>query len=144
SGKDHYDLAKRGIADFVLVNPGYTPGRFPVFSTVALPFLITDSHKAAAAFHRWYKKYAEKEMPDHYVCHVYSHADGTFHSNEPIRVPADVKGLKIRTANHTMSNFVNSMGGSSVQVPIMEAYETLKRGIAQGITSPWDGLTHPA
>jgi TRAP-type C4-dicarboxylate transport system substrate-binding protein len=144
SGADHYDMAKRGIADMALVNPGYTPGRFPVFSTTDLPFLISDSYKAAPAFHRWYKKYADKEMSDVYVCHVWSHETGTFHSNKEIRVPADVKGLKVRTANQTIANYVTSMGGNSVQVPIMEAHETLKRGITQAITVPWDGLTHPA
>jgi len=144
SGADHYDMVKRGIADFGLINPGYTPGRFPVFAAADLPFMITDSMKGAAATHRWYKKYAEKEMPDHYVCHVYSHEKATFHSKKEIKVPADVKGLKVRTANQTIATFVTSMGGNSVQVPIMEAYETLKRGITEAITSPWDGLTHPA
>ena len=83
-------------------------------------------------------------MPDHYVCHVYSHEKATFHSKKEIKVPADVKGVKVRTANQTIANFVTSMGGNSVQVPIMEAYETLKRGITEAITVPWDGLTHPA
>ena len=114
-------MVKRGVADFGLINPGYTPGRFPVIATADLPFLVTDSFKAAPAIHRWYKKYAEKEMPDHYVCHVYSHEKGTFHSKKEIKVPADVKGVKVRTANHTIANFVTSMGGNSVQVPIMEA-----------------------
>jgi TRAP-type C4-dicarboxylate transport system substrate-binding protein len=132
SGADHYDMVKRGIADFGLINPGYTPGRFPVFAASDLPFLITDSSKAAAATHRWYKKYAEKEMPDHYVCHVYSHEIATFHSKKEIRVPADVKGVKVRTANQTIANFVTSMGGNSVQVPIMEAFGTLKSGITKG------------
>jgi TRAP-type C4-dicarboxylate transport system substrate-binding protein len=144
SGTDHYDMVKRGVADFGLINPGYTPGRFPVFAAADLPFLITDSSKAAAATHRWYKKYADKEMSDHYVCHVYSHEIATFHSKKEIRVPADIKGLKVRTANQTIANFVTSMGGTSVQVPIMEAHETLKRGITEAITVPWDGLTHPA
>jgi TRAP-type C4-dicarboxylate transport system substrate-binding protein len=144
SGADHYDMVKRGIADFGLINPGYTPGRFPVFAAADLPFMITDSYKAAVATHRWYKKYAEKEMPDHYVCHVYSHEKATFHSKKEIRVPADVRGLKVRTANQTIATFVTGMGGNSVQVPIMEAYETLKRGITEAITSPWDGLNHPA
>jgi TRAP-type C4-dicarboxylate transport system substrate-binding protein len=145
SGADHYDMVKRGIADVGLINPGYTPGRFPVIAAADLPFMITDGLKAAAATHRWYKKYAEKEMPDHYVCHMYSHEKGTFHSaKKEIRVPADVHGMKIRTANQTIATFVTSMGGNSVQVPIMEAYETLKSGITEAITSPWDGLTHPA
>jgi TRAP-type C4-dicarboxylate transport system substrate-binding protein len=144
SGPDHYDMAKRGVADFVLVNPGYTPGRFPVIGVADLPFMSTDSLKAAPAMAKWYKKYAAKEMPDHYVCHVYSHDPGTFHGKKEIKVPADVKGLNVRTANQTIAQFTTSMGGNSIQVPIMESFETLKRGLADAITVPWDGLTHPA
>jgi TRAP-type transport system periplasmic protein len=144
SGPDHYDMVKRGIADFGLINPGYTPGRFPVIASSDLPFLITDSFKAAPALTRWYKKYAAKEMPEHYVCHVYTHEPGTFHSKKEIKVPADVKGLNVRTANQTIAQYVTAMGGNSIQVPIMEAFETLKRGVADAITVPWGGLTHPA
>jgi TRAP-type C4-dicarboxylate transport system substrate-binding protein len=144
SGQDHYDMVKRGVADVGLINPGYTPGRFPVIAAVDLPFLVTDSQKAAPAISRWYKKYAAKEMPDHYVCHNFSHEPGSFHSKKDVKVPADVKGLKVRTANQTIANFVTSMGGTSVQVPIMEAADTLRKGITDAITVPWDGLTHPA
>lgn len=144
SGHDHYDMVKSGIADAGLINPGYTPGRFPVIATADLPFLVTDSYKAAPAISRWYKKYAEKEMADHYVCANFSHEPGSFHSKKEIKVPADVSGLKVRTANQTIATFVTSMGGNSVQVPIMEAADTLKRGITDAITVPWDGLTHPA
>ena len=105
---------------------------------------MTDSLKAAPAISRWYAKYAEKEMPDQIVCHNFTHQPGTFHSKGLIRVPADVKGLNVRTANQTMATFVTSLGGNSVQVPIMEAAETLKRGITSAITVPWGGLTHPA
>jgi TRAP-type C4-dicarboxylate transport system substrate-binding protein len=144
SGQDHYDMVKRGIADIGLINPGYTPGRFPVLATADLPFLVTDSLKAAPAIARWYAKYAEKEMPEHIVCHNFTHQPGTFHSKNPIKVPDDVKGLNVRTANQTIATLVTSLGGNSVQVPIMEAAETLKRGITSAITVPWGGLTHPA
>ena len=33
SGPDHYDMVKRGVADMGLINPGYTPGRFPVIAS---------------------------------------------------------------------------------------------------------------
>src|SRR5262245_37527278 len=121
SGPDHYDMVKRGIADVGLINPGYTPGRFPVIATSDLPFMVTDSLKAAPALIKWYRKYAAKEMPDHYVCHMYSHDPGTFHSKKEIKVPADVKGLNVRTANQTIAQFTTAMGGNSIQVPIMEA-----------------------
>jgi TRAP-type C4-dicarboxylate transport system substrate-binding protein len=140
SGRDHYDMVKRGTADIGLINPGYTPGRYPVVGTIDLPFLVSDALKGAPAMTRFYAKYAPKEMGDVKVCHTFSHEPGTFHSVDKITVPADVKGKKIRTANATMAAFVTSMGGNSVQVPIMEAFETLKRGITTGITVPWGGL----
>ncbi len=139
SGRDHYDMVKRGIADIGLINPGYTPGRFPVHGTIDLPFMVSDGLKGAKAMTRFYLKYAQKEMPDVKVCHVFSHEPGTFHTKKKVTVPADVKGMKIRTANATIAAYVTSMGGNSVQVPIMEAFETLKRGITDGITVPWGG-----
>src|SRR6185295_4663041 len=45
SGPDHYDMVKRGVADFGLINPGYTPGRFPVIGASDLPFMTKDSLK---------------------------------------------------------------------------------------------------
>jgi TRAP-type C4-dicarboxylate transport system substrate-binding protein len=144
SGPDHYDMVKRGVADFVLVNPGYTPGRFPVIGVVDLPFVSDSAYKAAPAIRRFYVKYAEKEMPDVIVCHTFSHEPGTMISKKLVRVPADVKGLKVRTANQTIASLVTSMGASSVQVPIMEAADTLKKGITDAITGTYDSLTHPA
>jgi TRAP-type C4-dicarboxylate transport system substrate-binding protein len=115
-----------------------------VIAAVELPFLISDSAKAAPAIRRWYAKYAEKEMSDHLVCANFTHEPGTFHSKKEIKVPADVKGMNVRSANQTIATLISSIGGNAVQVPIMEAYDTLKRGITDAITVPWDGLTHPA
>lgn len=145
SGADHYDMVRRGIADVGLISPGYTAGRFPVIAAVDLPFLVSDSNKAAPAIQRWYSKYAEKEMADHIVCAIVLHEPGTFHSaKREIRVPNDLKGLNVRSANQTIGTLITSSGGNAVQVPIMEAYDTLKRGITDAITIPWDNLTHPA
>ena len=143
SGQDHYDLAKRGIADISWVAPGYTPGRFPVIGATELPFTVGDALKAAPAISKWYKKYAGKEMSEVIFCHAYTLDRATIHSNKSIRVPADIKGLNIRTANQTMSRYVTMMGGNPVQVPIMEAHETLRRGITDGITVTFGGLVGP-
>jgi TRAP-type transport system periplasmic protein len=143
SGPDHYDMVKRGVADVGLINPGYTPGRFPIAGVMDLPFLSTGAYKAMPAMVRFYRKYAAKEMPEHVVCHLGSHEPGTFISKKLIRVPSDVKGLNVRSANQTMATFVTAIGGNSVQVPIMEAYETLKRGTTDALNGTFDSLTHP-
>ncbi|MEK9677682.1 MAG: TRAP transporter substrate-binding protein [Rhodospirillaceae bacterium] len=141
SGRDHYDMVRRGIADIGLINPGYTPGRFPILGASDLPFTIVDSLNAAKALTRWYRKYAKAEMKDHYVCHVFTHDKGTIHTTKKqVSVPDDVKGLNIRSANQTMSRFVTALGGNPVQVPIMEAKDTLQKGITDGITVTMGGL----
>jgi TRAP-type C4-dicarboxylate transport system substrate-binding protein len=140
SGRDHYDMTKRGVADIGFINPGYTPGRFPVAGALELPFLIADAYKGAEAMTRFYAQYAAKEMKDVRVCHTFSTPVSTFHAVKPIRVPADVKGMRIRAGNATISSLVTSLGGSPVQVPIMEAFETLKRGITEGISAAWGGM----
>ena len=141
-GPDHYDMAKDGIADFVLVNPGYTPGRFPVIAAGEMPFLTKGSINGSPGFDEWYRKYAPKEMKEVYTCIVFTHEPGTFHSvRKKIEVPDDLKGLKIRTGNATSSRLVSMLGGSSVAVEITEARETLSRGIADAIMAPWEVLT---
>jgi TRAP-type C4-dicarboxylate transport system substrate-binding protein len=141
-GPDHYDMAKDGIADFVLVNPGYTPGRFPIIAAGEMPFLTSGSINGSPGFDEWYRKYAPKEMKEVYTCIVFTHEPGTFHSvRKKIEVPDDLKGLKIRTGNATSSRLVGMLGGSSVAVEITEARETLSRGIADAIMAPWEVLT---
>jgi TRAP-type transport system periplasmic protein len=141
-GPDHYDMAKDGIADFVLVNPGYTPGRFPIIAAGEMPFLTSSSINGSPGFDEWYRKYAPKEMKEVYTCIVFTHEPGTFHSvRKKIEVPDDIRGLKIRTGNATSSRLVSLLGGSSVAVEITEARETLSRGIADAIMAPWEVLT---
>lgn len=139
---DHYDMARDGIVDIGYVNPGYTAGRFPIYELTGVPFQANDGPKAGKAIHEFYENggYAEKEMGDVYFCLVNPHNPGRFHANTEIKVPADVKGLSVRPAHSTMARFVNSLGGSSVQVPAPEAREALARGSADAVTFPYEAM----
>lgn len=138
--KDHYDMARDGIADIAWINPGYQPGRFPVIGAGELPFLVSNAKAGSAALDAWYRDYAEREMADVKVCLVHLHDPGTFHSKQPIAHPDNVQGLKVRPAHATMARFVSLLGGSSVQVPAPEAREALERGVAEAITFPWNSI----
>ena len=89
---------------------------------------------------RFYDKYTAKEIPDVKVCHTFSTPISSFHATKPMRVPVDVKSMRIRAGNATISSFVSSLGSSPVQVPIMETFETLKLGITEGISSSYGGM----
>jgi len=143
AAKDHFDMAKDGVADITFFNPGYQAGRFPVAGAAELPFLISDPVAASEVFHKWYMKYAEKEMPEIKVCHAFMFAPGALHSKKPIKVPADMKGVKGRAAHATLARTFALLGGSSVPVAAPEARDALERGVVELMTAPWGSMLRP-
>lgn len=137
---DHYDMARDGIADIAWINPGYQPGRFPVIAAGELPFLINNAKAGSAAFDKWYRKYAAKEMKDVKVCLVHLHDPGTLHSKVAITNPSQIKGMKIRPAHATMSQWVTLLGGTNVSVSAPESRDALEKGTADAITFPWHSI----
>ena len=138
---DHYDMAKDGIADFSYVNPGYQPGRFPIFSALSLPFLISNAKAGSAAMDAWYRPYAAKEMKDVHFCFAFAHDPGTFHSRKKILLPTDIKGMKVRPATATIGQMITLLGGTNVQASAPESRDMLERGVAEAITFPWGSLS---
>ena len=138
--KDHYDMARDGIADLTYVNPGYTPGRFPIIAGSEIPFLFSNGKSGSAAIDAWYRKYADKEMGDVKVCMTFVHDPGTFHGKVKISKPDDIKGMKIRPGNASVARMVTLAGGTNVQVTAPESRDALERGLADAITFPWDSL----
>jgi TRAP-type C4-dicarboxylate transport system substrate-binding protein len=138
---DHYDMVRDRIADVGYINPGYQPGRFPIFSAAVLPFTIAaDARKGSAAVDAWYRKYAPTEMKDTHFCLAFVHDPGSIHARKKITTPEDMKGVKVRPAHSAMGEFVTSLGGTNVQASAPEARDILERGVADAITFPWQSL----
>ncbi len=137
---DHYDMARDGISDFSYINPGYQPGRFPIFAATSLPFLISNAKAGSAAIDTWYRQYAAKEMKDVHFCFAFAHDPGALHSTKKIVMPSDLKGMKVRPATATIGQMVTTLGGTNVQSSAPEARDMLERGVAQAITFPWGSL----
>jgi len=137
---DHYDMARDGIADGAYVNPGYQPGRFPIFAAASLPFQIANAKGGSAAVDAWYRAYAAKEMKDVQFCFAFLHDPGSLHSRKKVVLPTDVKGMKVRPATSTIGQMVTTLGGTNVQSSAPEARDMLERGVADAITFPWGSL----
>jgi TRAP-type C4-dicarboxylate transport system substrate-binding protein len=137
---DHYDMARDGIADFAVVNAGVQPGRFPIIATGEQPFLVANARGGSEALDAWYRAYAEEEMSDVKFCLAHHHPPGTIHATTPVRVPADLQGMRVRPANATMAAFLSELGAQAVQVSAPESRDALERGIADAITFPWDSI----
>ena len=138
---DHYDMARDGISDVSYVNPGYQPGRFPIFAAASLPFMVSNAKAGSAAIDAWYRAYAAKEMKDVHFCFAFAHDPGALHSRKKIVSPAEIKGMKVRPASATIGQMVTLLGGTNVQASAPESRDMLERGVADAITFPWGSLT---
>ena len=137
---DHYDLARDGIADITLVNPGYNAGRFPVISYGELPFRFNHAVAGSRALDQWYRAYADEEMSDVKFCMAFMHSPGTIHTTSPVSGPEDLDGLSIRPANGTLGNYLSSLGATTIQASAAEMRDLLTRGTADGTASPYSSL----
>jgi TRAP-type C4-dicarboxylate transport system substrate-binding protein len=137
---DHYDMARDGIADAAYVNPGYQPGRFPIFAAASLPFQASNAKGGSAAVDAWYRAYAAKEMKDVQFCFAFAHDPGSFHSRKKVVLPTEIKGMKVRPATSTIGQMITLLGGTNVQSSAPEARDMIERGVADAITFPWGSL----
>ncbi|MEJ2377268.1 MAG: TRAP transporter substrate-binding protein [Pseudolabrys sp.] len=138
---DHYDMARDGIADMTFINPGYTPGRFPIIAAGELPFLMSNAKGGSVALDEWYRHYAAKEMKDVKFCLAFVHDPGALHMvDKKVEVPGDIKGLKIRPAQGTIAEFVRLLGGTNVKASAPEVRDVLARHVADGVTFPWGSV----
>jgi TRAP-type C4-dicarboxylate transport system substrate-binding protein len=138
---DHYDMARDGIADAAYVNPGYQPGRFPIFAAASLPFQVANAKGGSAAVDAWYRQYAAKEMKDVHFCFAFVHDPGSLNTTKKkVVMPSDVAGMKVRPATSTIGQMVTALGGTNVQSSAPEARDMLERGVADAITFPWGSL----
>lgn len=135
--EDHYDMVRFGITDIAWVNPGYQRGRHPVFSIGQLPFLINDGASGSEAFDRWYRKYAQNEMHDVHYCLAFAHDPGILHSKRKIESIADLRGVRVRPPNATVSRYLSSFGAIPINLSAAETREALDKGVAEAITFPW-------
>ncbi|MBW2058666.1 MAG: TRAP transporter substrate-binding protein [Deltaproteobacteria bacterium] len=55
-------------------------------------------------------------------------------TKKEVRVPADMKGLKIKGMGRMHVKYVDACGGTGVNVPIAECYESIERGVIDGCT----------
>lgn len=138
--RDHYNLARDGIADLAWAVPGWEAGRFPIFSAMEIPFMAKDSVKSLEIFHDWYNQHKSLEMNEVKLCFMTSAPVGALNFNEKITSPDQLKGKRMRPSGDMISRYFTSLGAIPVNLPISEAREAFERGLVDGIPSPWRTL----
>lgn len=134
------DQVRAGVIDIALGLNGIPRDRYPAASVIELPFLVENADSGSRALWQLYKEGAlGDEYDDFKVLALYTHHGGLFHTVEtPVRALDDLKGLRMRTPSPAVSAMLEYLGASPVGMPPATIYESLQKGVIDGVVTTWD------
>lgn len=132
---EHYDMVRRGTADMAWILHGYTSDRFPLTTLFDIPFTVDDAVLASTVVNdaELRSKYFDPEargvknlvLFTNQPTHLYT-------STKPVRVPADLKGLRIRFPGAVTKRFIEELGGTPAGIPAPQMAEAFQKGLIDG------------
>ena len=132
------DQAVDGVADIVWTVVGYTPGRFPGTEVFELPFMVEDARAASCAYWTLYESEMQDDFADVHILGTWVHGPGMFHTADPVEVPSDLEGMKIRGGSRLVNQLLELTGATPVGMPVPAVSEALSKGVIDGTTIPWE------
>lgn len=136
------DQAMDGIADIVWTVVGYSPGRFPRTEVFELPFFVEDARAASWAYWTLFDRHMkDADFQDVHILGTWVHGPGMFHTSKPVRVPSDLRGMKIRGGSRLVNDLLTRVGAEPIGMPVPAVSEALSKGVLDGTTIPWEVTT---
>ncbi|MQA91470.1 MAG: hypothetical protein GEU90_14805, partial [Gemmatimonas sp.] len=109
---DGFKAIESGITDYTHGYATYQPGSFHLTHGLQLPFLFSNPAVASLVSEELYPEYwkAEYERMGVYLAHCDTTTAYDIIARTPIRVPADIRGLKVRSTGGLMADIVRQVG----------------------------------
>jgi TRAP-type C4-dicarboxylate transport system substrate-binding protein len=139
SANQTYDGVVKGIVDIGFSIMSYTPGRMPLSEVIVLPLGYKTGAQATRMANAFYNKFKPKEYDDVKLFYLPAHGPGFFHTKTAVNKIEDLKGLRIKSDANT-SKVVAAAGATPTTMPMLETYDALKRGLADGVLLPIETL----
>jgi TRAP-type C4-dicarboxylate transport system substrate-binding protein len=129
-----YDGVLTGITDLGFSHIQYTRGRFPVTEVFDLPLGLPSGWTATGVATDFFNKYKPKEWDDVHVLYLTTSGPIILQTiSKPVKTLEDMKGLKIRAVGQ-MSDIIKALGGVPVPLQMPDVYDSLRRGVIEGVT----------
>lgn len=131
-----YDFLLSGASDISVIEPEYAPGIFPVFEVGSLPRLFSDPAMASAVMWDVAQKYPE-EFKDVQLLGITCISGAQYVGNVPVKVPTDLKGVKMRSGGKVESWILQSIGSEPIDIMLGDLGTSMERGLADGAFLSW-------
>jgi len=141
--KTTHDAVTKGIADWGLVLPGFTPGRFPLIDIVELPGLFPNMAIGNLVMQELFELFpqfkAEYKNVKFLSMGVMMPTD--LHSVKPIRRIDEIRGKKIGCQGGAPARALKALGDSVMVMQFSEMYQAAERGIIDGAVIAWGSMS---
>lgn len=136
-----YEAVKNRIADVTATVLGYTANRFPLTQVVELPGIVSEAVQGSCVVQSLYDEgLIAGEFEDTHPVFLFTHGPGHIHTRDKlIREPADFAGLRIRRPTTVVGALLEGLGAQPVGMPAPESYQSMQRGVIDGVSLPWEG-----
>jgi tripartite ATP-independent transporter DctP family solute receptor len=129
-----------GAVDMSLSGQDQLAKHLPFYDVISTPFAFKDYAMADRIIDGDFKTWAEPELMKKNLVHLSDWEWGfrqLTNSKKPINVPADLKGMKIRTPPaFAYQAFVEAAGGNAVTIAFAELVMAMKTGVVDGQENP--------
>ncbi|WP_367104147.1 TRAP transporter substrate-binding protein [uncultured Psychrobacter sp.] len=134
-----YDAVANGTVDIGLQVQGYINGRFPLTQIAELPGLSDSAGQMSCILQTLYDDgVIANEYEDTHLLFMIGSEPSTIHTvDKPIRKPDDMKGMRIRRPSAIGGDIIEAAGGAPVGLPATDLYNSLQRGVIDGMAFPW-------
>ncbi len=136
-----YDRLLNGVADAAFGALGRLQDQYPRSSVSNLPFLTDRSSVAGRAMWQLYSDgVITKEFKDIKLIALFGFGVSGLHFVEPAKSLDDLRGLKILVNGRSDGKLVELLGATPISSNPAVMYQSLSRGLAQGIDFTYTGL----
>jgi len=139
--RDMFSLTQRGVVDIGYVPPAFNGGKMPLSGVHSLPSLFSSSSVGSPAFLETVNGTAilQNDFLDNGIRPLWGIMTSTYnlftHGVE-VNGIEDMKGLKLKTVAGNMAQAVELLGGSPVDIPSPETYQSIRTGTVDGAIFP--------
>jgi len=138
----HYRAVIKGTIDMTtLIDCDLLKDAGGVTDVMNLPFLFKTTKAAALTALDLYEKYSEFRDPFSQAKLMWFQPTGPpniIFSKKPIKTADDLKGLKTFAGDKNETDFFNAIGSIPIDIPFMEIYQALDRGLIDYIAKDWE------
>ena len=136
-----YDAVKNRIADVTMTIQGYTANRFPMTQIAELPGIAKNAAHGSCVLQSLYEEgLVADEYKDTKPLFMFTHGQGHIHTTEKlIKEPSDFKGMRIRRPTAVVAKLLEGLEAQPVGMPAPQAYQSVQRGVIDGVSLPWEG-----